>query len=99
MEAMCHTTKKSNFNLSGKEKINSVGRKISSMEERKKRGKERKGKERKEKKERKESNGVFLRPTTLRWSEFIGPKAKVCLRDASYAWVPKAEGFNKALKS
>ena len=83
MEAMCHTTKKSYFSLSGKEKISSVGRKINSMEERKTRGKERKGKERKERKEKKESIRVFLRLIALRRSEFVRPKAKVCLRNIS----------------
>ena len=46
----------------------------------------------------KESSRVFLRPTTLRLSEFVEPKAKVCLRDASYAWVSEAGDFSEAPK-
>ena len=103
MEAMCHTTKTNSMEV----EENQFGRR----KEKEREGKEREGKERKEKgrkgeekkeKEKKRKRGrkvaVFLRATTLRRSEFIGPKAKVCLRDASYTWVPEAGGFSEAPK-
>ena len=64
--------------------------------------KKKKERERKEKKREREREGegekgknqqVFLRPTTLRRMEFIGPRSKVRLRDDNYAYVPKAGGF------
>ena len=104
MEAMCHTTKTNSMEV---EENQFGGRKEKEREGKKREGKERKEKGRKgeekkekekEKKERKESSGVFLLATTLRRSEFIEPKAKVCLRDASYTWVLEAGGFSEAPK-